>query len=185
MILVLAGCIADRVPVEVELQFEGSAPPPGVEVEVAELEVSDFRLLAPAPVAVLPSWSGTAVAHPGHDFAGPVRGELLGSWGLDLLGSAALGRAEGFEGDVQTAALFAHTLQFRGTVDGVPFDLDLPIQRPVEGVPAALDLGPRTQSLRVAFDLEAALQLVYWEDANEDGVLEGGTKGSQIVSDSA
>lgn len=48
----------------------------------------------------------TAHAHPGHDMSGDVRGELGGSFVVDLLAPAAsLGEAEFYEGPYETASL--------------------------------------------------------------------------------
>lgn len=182
MILSLLACIDARAPVAMPVRFEGGSPDLQLEagaihLDRAELEVADLRMES-APVARwLPSLVGTATAHPGHEFAGSVRGELLGSWTLDLVGPPTdLGTAEGWEGDVATASFDAGTLVLAGTWTGpegsVPFDLEVEVDRPIVGVESLFSLdADEPPSLSLSAHVDHALGFVEWAETDGDGIV--------------
>ncbi len=189
--LVLTACVADRAPLDVPVRFAAGEPTwtvDGVDVRLtrAEATLADLWLEGPADARAawrLPSLVPSAWAHPGHDFAGDLTGELVGTWSLDLLaGDAELGVARCYEGPTATARL-----QLVGTpptrlsgvavVDGTerPFDFVVPAASAIAGIPftITLDAEAPPAGLRVGVDLAHALSFVDWRtpDADADGVL--------------
>ncbi|MEZ4320228.1 MAG: hypothetical protein R3F61_22305 [Myxococcota bacterium] len=182
MVLLLLACVDGRDPVVLPTTFTGSpasfALDSGtVTLERAELVAADLRLEAPPVVAWFPSLVASARAHPGHEFAGSVRGELLGEWSLDLVGGdQVLGAGQGWEGDVATARFDAHGLILVGTWSGpdgdVPFDIALDVDRSIVGIDALLTLdASRPDGLALGVDLPHALGFVEWDDTDGDGTL--------------
>jgi hypothetical protein len=186
-LLLLLACIDGRVPVEVAIDFEPVVP---TSTDVAEgslvfetftVTVSNLRLLgAPDPLSAWrPSLMAAAYAHPGHEFAGAVRAELLGEHTLDAVGEPQpLGVAGGFSGDVVAARIELYEAHVTGrleTADGVlPFDVFLPLDRPLPGLDLSASLVPeRLETFTLAFDADAALAFVEWSDENGDGRLDG------------
>jgi hypothetical protein len=190
-LMVLVGCGAGRVTVDVPVQFvPGSSlvtPAEGVELRLTEAEwtLSDLRLESPATTAWRRPWPSlipTAYAHPGHDFTGGVSGELLGTWTLDLLGDAVdLGAARMLDGPYATARLHldaAPVLRLSGEadVDGspMPFTFELAHQQEITGIPFDADVDPDAppSALVLGVDLAHALSFVDWRtEPGEDGVL--------------
>jgi len=90
---------------------------------------------------------GPTLAHPGHDMSGDVRGELAGTFVVDLLAAAAaLGEASFYEGPYETASLLlvepggsGATALLAGTADDgdgeIPFDLVVDHTETVLGIP--------------------------------------------------
>jgi hypothetical protein len=162
-------------------------PAAGVAVTLtsATLTLSDLRLETPATARWTPRVPGVsaALAHPGHDFAGSVAGELTGTWTLDLLAdSTRLGDASCYEGDYATARLTLlpdPAAAFTGTVSvaGVDraFRLDLTPDQAITGIlfEATLSAEAPPAGLTLSFDLAHALSFVDWStpDADGDGVL--------------
>jgi hypothetical protein len=150
--------------------------------EQAIASVSDLHAEG-APQTARWSFSpfAAAYAHPGHDFAGDVRAELLGVWTLDLLGGhQVLGQAEAYEGDLASARFslagdpaFAVRGTFTGPDGALPFDLQLPIDQLVSGLQleGELDADAPPAELTLRADLAHALSFVTWSDTNADGSL--------------
>ncbi len=153
MWMLLWACAPSPVLRDVPL-FAGGAPTPEIELGGARFELSaltfevaDLRLYAPAQV----SWFqnlGTARAHPGHDNAGDVLGELLGNWELDLLADPALlGEAQVYSGELAQLTFTARTARLVGhrTLGGqvLGFDLSLDLEEEeISGVPLSFELSP-------------------------------------------
>lgn len=191
LLVLLSGCAEDRallaLPVTVSPSPGEVEPAAGVSVTLttASLTLSDLRLEAPAQTArrlPLPFVS-TAHAHPGHDFAGDVAGELVGTWTLDLLGVATeLGAASCYEGSYATGRVDvepapAVTLEGTATTSGgdVPFRFVVAPDQEVTGIPfeVELDADAPPSGLALAVDLAHALSFVDWTtpDADGDGAL--------------
>ncbi len=184
-------CAPGRTVVQVPVAFAPSSPDvvPGDGVSIAlddaSVTVAHLRLESPPdPTARwrLPSLISTAVAHPGHDFAGGVSGELLGTWTLDLLGDPVpLGSATLQDGAYATARLQVEaspvlTMSGTATVDGdpIPFGLEAAIAQEITGIPFDLTLDPETppEALTLSVDLDHALSFVDWRtDPGADGLL--------------
>jgi hypothetical protein len=157
------------------------SPVEGVTLTLTEarVTVADLRLEAPAAVAWRPRLVSTAYAHPGHDPAGGVSGELLGEWTLDLLGEdLSLGDALCYEGPLATARLSlsptpALTIGGLVTVDAVerPFFITLSPDQDVLGMPleAELDADAPPAGLHLAVDLEHGLSFIDWRTPDTDG----------------
>lgn len=188
LLLLLAGCAGDRallsLPVHVSPSVAAFDLDEGVSVELsaASLTLSDLRLEGPAQTASrLRSWPliSTAHAHPGHDFAGDVVGELTGTWTVDLLGpDTALGDAACYEGDTATARLSllpepAAIIEGTATVDGAPrsFAFSLAPDQEITGLPfqATLDAAAPPAAFALSVDLAHALSFVDWRTPDEDG----------------
>lgn len=167
------------------LADEPLSPAPGVTVTLTEatVTVADLRLEAPPAVAWRPRLVSTAYAHPGHDPAGGVAGELLGEWRLDLLGEdLPLGEARCYEGPIATARLGlrptpALVLAGVADVDGVerPFTLTLTPDQEVTGLPLEAELRAEAPpaGLSLSVDLHHGLSFIDWRapDADADGAL--------------
>lgn len=189
--VLLVGCGSAPVEVDVPVRFapgpKGVVPDEGVEITLTEARwtVSDVRLEAPPETASRPSWPvlvPAAHAHPGHDFAGDVAGELLGTWTLDLLGEPVeLGTARMLDGSYATARLHLDadpTLRLAGeaVVEGstVPFDFEGAFERDITGIAfdAQVDPDAPPSALVLAVDLAHALSFVDWRtDPGDDGAL--------------
>lgn len=187
LLLLTLACIDGRPPVDVPLVFEGHAlatdvvPDATLELDLATITVSNLRMLG--PVDPLESWMPTlslvptAFAHPGHEFAGAVRAELLGRHELDALGtSEPLGDAFGYAGEVVSSRieLFEAHLVGRLITDHqtLPFDVVLPLERSLSGIPLANTLAVgESNTFALVFDLEAALSFADWTDEDGDGRL--------------
>lgn len=182
VVLWLASCAVDRQLVQVPVREVGSAsefsPESGVDVRIdrAVLHVADFRFEGPATASwSLPSLSSTAWAHPGHDFAGEVGGELVGTFEVDVLGEEReLGIAECFEGTYATARFDLRgpvELEGIATVDGQdrPFRFHFEAEEDISGVPFEAVIEPGDPSVLLAIDLEHALSFVDWRTPDDDG----------------
>lgn len=190
--VLLAGCAEDRalltLPVTASTSPGEVEPAEGVAVTLttASMTLSDLRLEAPAETArrVLPiPFVSTAYAHPGHDFAGDVGGELLGTWTLDLLGPPAeLGAASCYEGSYATGRVNiepspAVTVEGTATTAAgdVAFRFVVEPDQEITGIPftAELDADAPPAGIALGVDLAHALSFVDWTtaDADGDGVL--------------
>jgi hypothetical protein len=187
--LLLACGTTDRALLSVPVTFKGAtadvAPVDGVAVTLTEASVTVFDVRMEGLAQTAWRWSpiATAQAHPGHDFAGDVAGELTGTWTLDLLGGdALLGDASCYEGEYATGriSLLADPVSvFAGTatVDGVatPFRFEVAPDQEITGLSfettMAADTPPSGISLSV--DLAHALSFADWRtiDADADGTL--------------
>ncbi len=183
-LLALTSCIEERLPVTVPVVFEGasssSIPVEGgvLELDTATALAADLRFESAPDVAWVPRLLPVAHAHPGHDFAGSLRAELLGEWTLDLLGgSTDLGIANGFEGDLATARFDVGQLQVTGLYtpdDGtpIPVELDLPLDRAVVGIgvePVELSAVAPLEGLVWTVDLQAVFAFTPFADSDGDG----------------
>ena len=189
LLVLLLGCLEEPALVQVPLSSVPSSQ--RVETETGTLTLheatwtlSDLRLQAPAATASLPpwhpaSWTAVAWAHPGHDFAGEVWGELLDTWTLDLLGEPReLGLVQVYEGELATASLTLERVDLQGEIDLEgqlrSFSLSLELQERVEGLPLDVDLAAQSPgALELGVDLAHALSFVDWQapDEDEDGQL--------------
>jgi len=120
--------------------------------------------------------ASSAWAHPGHDDAGPVGGELLGAFPVDLTqAEVALGQASMYEGDYVGAELaYEGEVVFEGTVDGTPFAFTVTPSQALTAIDfdasfAASD----APTLELRVDAAWALSFVDWGagDADGDGVV--------------
>lgn len=191
-LLLLTGCAEDRVLLSIPVHVLPSASTAelddGVTVELtaASLTLSDLRLEGPAQTAARHRpWSlvSTAHAHPGHDFAGEVAGELTGTWTVDLLGEQTLlGDASCYDGEVATARVRLDPdpgvrLEGTATVDGEvrPFAFAVAPDQEVTGIAfaATLDADAVPAGVAVSVDLAHALSFVDWTtpDGDGDGLL--------------
>lgn len=168
----------DVVPVPAAIALDrGVATLDEARVQIADLRFEGVRQAA----RWTPSLVASAHAHAGHDFAGDVRAELLGSWSVDLLGDpTALGIADAYEAEIATASFQLGgdpTVELRGTWqdDGpvLPFALTLSFVEPVAGVPfsAQLDADAPPAGVTLRFDPAHALSFIDWTDEDGDGAL--------------
>lgn len=116
-------------------------------------DVEEQALLRPHRWLLGPS---TAHAHPGHDMSGDVRGELAGSFAVDLLAPAAsLGEAEFYEGPYETASLLLEqdgedgpTADLAGVasdgVDTIPFAFVVQHPKTILGIPFEAEVDAAT-----------------------------------------
>lgn len=160
----------------------------GVEVSFdhAELTLADLRL--EGPIETARRWPRLSLiqaahAHPGHDAAGAVTGELLGAWTVDLLGDPVdAGSALCWEGDLSTARLGlpaepAATFEGTASVDGTvrPFSFTVSPGVEVTGLPAegTLDSADPLDRMTLSVDLAAVVTHIDWrtEDSDGDGIL--------------
>lgn len=183
MLIWLAACNVDRAPVVLPVRHEASSaqvtPSDGVEVQLdtAEIQIADFRFEGPASASWrFPSPFASAWAHPGHDFAGQVGGELVGTFALDLIGEGGpLGDADCFEGTYATARFdITGPVVFTGTatVDGVsrPFAFEYDADDDISGLPFEGVLDPEVARTTVlAVDLGQMLSFVDWRTPDDDG----------------
>jgi hypothetical protein len=184
----LAACTVDQpalvgVPVSAGGAWTGAATLDGVPVRLDEASVTfaDLRLKAPAaPVVRFGGFGAAAWAHPGHDFAGDVVGELLGSFTVDLLGEdTPIGEATCYAGATETATIqLAGEVRLVGvaTVDGVdrPFRLIVTEDTLVDGIPFEATIAAESPSpLLVLADPAELLSHVDLRtpDADGDGAL--------------
>jgi hypothetical protein len=189
----LVACeIEERLPIELpvvaggtEVSSLATADGGTVELETATVTFTDLRLEEPAwettTAALIRRFDpiATAMAHPGHDQAGDVAAELLGTFTVDLLADdTVLGTARGYEGTYATGRVhlsgvvaeltgtftsasgearpFAFTVAADQDVVGIPFDETLRAASP----PAEVDL---------RFDTAHALSFVDWTEPDGDG----------------
>lgn len=164
------------IPTEIALENGGTAT-----LTTATATFGDLVFEQPARTTAL-SWLSpiqTATAHPGHDFAGGVGGELLGEWTVDWLADdLSLGTAQLYEGEYATARLFlppeTHiTLAGDAVIDGktVAFDLDLVADQPITGISFVHIVDPLDPpaALVVSFDPAHALAFIDWDTPDDDG----------------
>lgn len=193
-VLVQGGCVPGAVLREMEIEAGGMAaetvalPVGEVRFERFELTVLDLRLHEPLAAA----WLGlpglgvvgtkAARAHPGHEGAGDVRGELPGAFPLDLLRPPiSLGTAQVYSGQLDSLSLGVGAAELRGTLqrDGqslpFAFALDLGGER-VEGIVLGLDLPAEGPAPRLVLrgdpsSFVARSLLAQAEDTDGDGAL--------------
>jgi hypothetical protein len=136
-------------------------------------------------VAAWKRWSliGTAHAHPGHDFAGGVVGELTGTWTVDLLApDLELGIADCYEGDYATGRITAlpdpvAVVEGTATVGDTtsPFRFESAPDQEITGIAfdAVIDAAFPPTGIGLTVDLGHALSFVDWAtpDGDDDGVL--------------
>lgn len=192
VLLLALACVDDRalltVPVATATSASELSPVEGVSVTLtrAELTLSDLRMEGPATTAgrwTPPRLVATAHAHPGHDFAGQIGGELVGSWTLDLLAAPVdLGAASCYTGAYATGRLNLEpspevTLEGVATTPtgDVPFRFAVQPDQEITGVPfeVVIDEAAPPAGITLGVDLEHALSFVDWAtpDADSDGVL--------------
>lgn len=184
MILLFAmGCIEGRAPVSTPVRFESVGVPEvrtdgTLELDALTVEVKHLRFESP-PLEVtgfigLPWFGSVAHAHPGHDFAGSIRGELLGSWELDLLSNTELGLADGWEGEVETgrfdlgrARLSGRWVSDAGTW---PIDVEVDLDETVSNIDALTRFDPTSpQTMTLTFDSSVATGFFVFDDTDGDG----------------
>ncbi len=172
-------------------------------IVLGELHFHEPRPVArrgPTPLAPFRWATGPAIAraHPGHDMSGDVRGELPGTFAVDLLGpevllgegsfwageyasASLLVQQEGVDGDAELPAdssVAGHTLVLAGTASGgdgeIPFDLVVDHTATVGGIPFETSVtaeAPPTLTL----ELDPAVILAHLDfavlDADSDGVV--------------
>lgn len=187
LLLLAVGCDAGHTllerPVRVAASPDRVTTDDGVAITLtqASYTLADLRFERPADTTVALHWTSlfvsTAHAHPGHDFAGGVGGELSGSWAVDLLaGPTELGSALIYDGPYETARLtLPGAVQLAGTADGVAFALELVPDQDVTGIPFEVTVVPESSGpvIELAVDIGHALSFVDWTtpDADADGVL--------------
>lgn len=191
------------VPVSFEGSPADVAPVDGVTVALTEATVtlSDLRLEGPdalaqrggggekqgppsrrsgsvasqgAPVSWIARLVPAAAAHPGHDFAGDVAGELLGMWTLDLLADNTLGDAACYDGEYATGRVsILSPAVFAGTaiVDGVatPFRFEVAPDQEITGLPFVTTFAGSPRTIVLGVDLAHALSFVDWRTLDADG----------------
>ncbi len=189
--LLLAGCLEPgRASVEVPVVATPVVGSTWVDddgrtfvLQEGHIGLTYLRMMEPSAASELalalpgPWWlPEVAVAHPGHDDAGPVGGELPGSWVIDLLAEPAeLGVASLFEGDYDEAELdFLGSTLLSGTVDGRPFRFEVEPTQTLTAISfdATITTDPPTE-LVLAIDAAWALSFVDFDlpDTDGDGVL--------------
>lgn len=182
VVLWLVACLVDRVLVPVPVAVVGSVgvfePEPGIVVRVdrAVLHAADFRFEGPATASwSLPGLSSTAWAHPGHDFAGQVGGELLGTYTIDALTTfEELAVADCFEGIYATARFdLVGPVEIEGvtSVDGElrSFRFTYDADEDVSGVPFEAVIEADSPGAVLHIDLEHALSFIDWRTPDTDG----------------
>lgn len=184
--LLLACAGSDRALLQIPVAFRASEADlslgDGVAVTLtaATVTLSDLRLEAPAATAGLWRWLplSTAHAHPGHDFAGDVSGELTGTWTLDLLADQELGTASCYEGAYATGRLTVEpepvsALEGTVTVDGValPFHFEETPDQEITGLlfDALFDAEAPPSGIALGVDLAHALSYADWRAGDTDG----------------
>jgi hypothetical protein len=155
-----------------------------IALTVATVELADVRLESPAEAV---AWSfsllPTALAHPGHDFAGDVGGELLGTFRVDLLADEVqLGVGRVYEGDYATGRvrLTATPASFAGTVTlpdqtTLPFRFEPTLDREVTEIDlvGSVDEAAPPRRVDLTLDAAAALSFVDWTTSpGADGALD-------------
>lgn len=154
----------------------------------ASLTLGDLYLHEPAQTRTasfdpLQLLIGTAHAHPGHDDAGDVSGELLGTWRVDLLGGIQpLGDALVYEGALASAtlALAPEPVVLEGTITDDagtrPFAFEILPDQVLAGLPMEAQLSMHdTPTLRIEIDAAWILSFADLDapDDDGDGVLTG------------
>jgi hypothetical protein len=170
LLLFASGCATGREPLSFDLSFDAQSG-----CDTVQLHVPMERLwLQQPPDLVVGSWSpfASAWAHPGHDPAGDVTGEVIGPWDLDPCGPAAeLGVGLGYDSEVASGELILRgRATLVGALDGLPVDLDLDLDHPVTGIPLFADLHDGDR-VRLAVDLDFVLSFLSVDDTDGDGVL--------------
>lgn len=153
------------------------------EVDTATFAFHDVRFEEPPEVAGLgwPALVPTALAHPGHDFAGAASGELLGNFEVDLLaGRQPLGEATLLCGSYATARLQwpagAPAAVLSGTVTVVagtpiPFSFSVGDEREIAGMDFETEVSAVSppSGLTLGLDLARMLSSSDWTTADGDG----------------
>lgn len=188
MILLLLACVDARRPLTFPIRYaelpSATLVVPGgtLQVDAATLQISDLHLQTEPSASTafwgFP-WASSAVAHPGHEFAGSVRGELIGEWDLDLLAPTELGVVDAYEGSIATGSVLLDEAQWvvRGTYTTAsgswPVDLQLTVDGVVTNIPLDLELNADTPpaELVLHLDLAQALSFSSWQDTDADGSI--------------
>lgn len=186
LVLLAAACTADPVLLQVPVRVAPAADTFTVgEVDIhldqASAVLGDLRMERPEDdtARLIAPWLPTpaARAHPGHDEAGGVAGELVGSWTVDLLAGADLDTASLYDGPYATARI---TLPADGevvligtaTVRSVPraFELRVTPDQEITGMPFAVtvDAEAPPAGLQVSADLAHALSFIDWSTPDDD-----------------
>ena len=185
-IFLLAACATtDRALLTVPVTLRGAAaevtPVDCVSVTLTEATVtlSDVRMEGYPQTAFRWSPIPVAHAHPGHDFAGDVAGELTGTWTVDLLGGdTILGDAACYEGDYATGRISllpdrATVLAGTATVDGMatPFRFEVAPDQEITGLSfeTTISASAPPSGVHLSADLAHALSFVDWRTADADG----------------
>ena len=193
VLLACGACTADRALLEIPVTIAPSADTvttdDGVALTLttASYTLSDLRFEYPADTTAsvmrLLSPTPVAHAHPGHDFAGGVGGELLGTWTVDLLaGPIDLGAASVYDGAFGTGRLTlpeGGVVRLQGaasTADGArAFAFEVAPDAAVTGIPfqVTLDAEHPPRAIVLSVDVGHALSFVDWStpDEDADGVL--------------
>lgn len=202
VLFLLVACGAEdpallSVPVTFRAAGDEVTPAEGVVLLLNEatLSLSDLRLEAPAETAI--SWSliPAAHAHPGHDFAGDVAGELTGTWTLNLIGEdLRLGEAACYEGDYATGRLtvlpepvarLAGTATLGGTT--LPFLFELAPDQEITGLSfgAEMSADEPPGGIGLGVDLAHIFSFVDWQEGDTDGdgtlTVSDGTFGNTLL----
>lgn len=193
MWLWMLACVPDRDLLALPARFEASPAALTLEdggtatLEQATWTIGSLRLEAPASStqdtgsALLRHLSPISVAHahPGHESAGGVLGELLGEWELDLLSDQDLGTLQLYEGELATGRLeLAGTLRLQGVaeLDGAlhPFDLAVESDAEVTGLPLEAQVVSTDPPSALVLSLDPAHALSWVDlsaDSDDDGLL--------------
>ena len=181
--LLMAACALEPGRGELEAEVVATAPAGtswvdedghAFQLEEGTLTIADLLLMEPNPL-VARSWADwllpTAYAHPGHDSAGPVAGELLGEYPIDLAADeVALGFAPLYEGDYGGAELsYVGAARFVGTVDGRPFAITVTPDQHITAIPfdARFTMAD-APVLELSIDAAWMLSFVDWDDLPDD-----------------
>lgn len=164
----LFACVAPRP----ELSFDGRLETSACE-DIQDLVVPVDRLWLQQP-ALASVWSpiATAHAHPGHDPAGDVTGELLGPWTLSPCSDPVfLGTGRGYEGAVGSGQLVLQgEAHLEATLDGMPVAITTTVDAPVAGLPLDGQLVDGIHAV-LTFDPWLTLSVLPTEDTDGDGLL--------------
>jgi hypothetical protein len=152
-----------------------------VELTEATVGLSYLRMMEPSAASELalfaPLWmGGLALAHPGHDDAGDVAGELPGTWSVDLLAEPTeLGVASLFEGTYAEAEIdYAGPTVLAGTVDGRAFRFEVEPTQTLTAIDFQAEVAAG-DALVLQLEIDAAWALSFVDfdadDTDGDGVL--------------
>jgi hypothetical protein len=172
----LLACTQGRAPLTFVAELEAADCG---EVDALTLPLEHLWLQQPALASVRPSAVGLAHAHPGHDPAGDVTGEILGPWVLEpCVHTTSLGTGRGYRGDVGSGQLLLlGTAVLHAEVDGLPVRLEAELDDPVSGVALQAELTDGATA-RLAFDPWLTLSVLPTVDTDGDGQLTTADEGA-------